>query len=92
MNAIIAALLVFSFSNDHTNLIYRCGETATFHVKVAQTDGSAPTNGTLAAVLDNFGPKKIAKADWNLAETNEFDISGKLDEPGFLRLTVDDQG
>ena len=89
MNAIIAALLVFSFSNDHTNLIYRCGETATFHVKVAQTDGSAPTNGTLAAVLDNFGPKKIAKADWNLAETNEFDISGKLDEPGFLRLTVD---
>ena len=62
MNAILAALLVFSFSNDHTNLLYRCGETASFHVKVAQTDGSAPTNGTLAAVLDNFGPKKIAKA------------------------------
>ena len=89
MNAILAALLVFSFSNDHTNLLYKCGETATFHVKVAETDGSAPTNGTLTAVLDNFGPKKIAKADWNLAETNEFDIAGTLDEPGFLRLTVD---
>lgn len=89
MNLILAALLVFSFTNDHTNLLYACGETAAFHVKVTETDGSAPTGGVLAASLDNFGPKKIAKASWNLAETNEFDISGTLDEPGFLRLTVD---
>ena len=85
----LAALLVFSFSNDHEDLVYKCGETANFHVKVTATDGSAPTNGTLTAKLDNFGPKAVGKAEWNLAATNEFDISGKLDEPGFLRLTVD---
>jgi len=84
-----AALLVFGFSNDHTNLLYRCGERATFDVKVTERDGAAPTGGVLVARLDNFGPKKIAEAKWDLAETNAFSIAGTLDEPGFLRLTVD---
>ena len=89
MNLLVATLLVFSFSNDHTNLLYSCGETAEFRVKVTEADGQAPTGGVLTARLDNFGPKKIAQVSWNLAETNVFTISGKLDEPGFLRLTVD---
>jgi len=77
-----AALLVFGFSNDHTNLLYRCGERATFDVKVTERDGAAPTGGVLVARLDNFGPKKIAEAKWDLAETNAFSIAGTLDEPG----------
>ena len=85
----LAALFVFNFSNDHENLLYTCGERATFKVKVTEQDGSAPTNGVLSARLDNFGPKKIAEEKWNLAETNVFTIAGTLDEPGFLRLTVD---
>ena len=85
----LAALFVFNFSNDHTNLLYKCGERATFSVKVTEQDGSAPTNGVLSARLDNFGPKKLAEEKWNLAETNVFTIAGTLDEPDFLRLTVD---
>ncbi len=89
MSILLAALLVFNFSNDHEDLIYKCGETASFHVKVVEKDGGVPTNGVLTAVLDNFGTKKVAKAQWDLAKTNEFDIAGTLGEPGFLRLTVD---
>ncbi len=89
MNMLLAVLLVFNFSNDHGNLLYKCGETANFHVKVTQKEGGVPTNGVLTAVLDNFGPKEVAKAKWDLAKTNEFDIAGTLAEPGFLRLTVD---
>ena len=83
-----AEALVCHFASDHSDLIYRRGERAKFSVVVLSDDGAVPTNGVLTARLDNFGSRKIAEAEWNLASGNEFHIAGQLDEPGFLRLTV----
>lgn len=87
MNMLLLAALALTFANDKPDLVYNCGETATFTVTAKEKDGSAPS-GRLRATLDNFGPLKISSADWDLSATNVFTISGKLDEPGFLRLHV----
>ena len=90
--AVLAENLSFKFANDHADLLYSCGETVTYTVTVSANGGAAPTGGVVKAVLDNFGPKVVAKASWDLSTTNVFTISGTLDEPGFLRLKVADGG
>ena len=50
-----AAELRFAIANDHTNLIYRAGEEATFTV-TAMRDGKPLSAGTVDVKLDNFGP------------------------------------
>jgi len=86
--AAFAAPLELAFENDHTNLLYRCGEKAVFTVRVTEKDGAPARAGVLKARLDNFGPKTVWQGALDLAKTNVFTVSGTLDEPGFLRLTV----
>ena len=83
-----AAPFRFSVVNDHTNLIYRVGEEAAFTVTVCGTNGAAATDGTVDVRLDNFGPKRQLVRTVDLAKENPFTVKGKLDEPGFLRLTL----
>ena len=83
---VFAAPFQFTITPDKADHVYACGETAVFSVKVAETNGAPARSGTVKATLDNFGPSVVTQAVWNLAEANEFKISGTLREPGFLRL------
>ena len=78
----------FDIVQDRENALYGCGETATFTVRVADSQGGAPTNGLVAWTLDNFGSVKVGSGSADLAKANPFTVRGKLDEPGFLRLTA----
>ena len=89
--AVSAAELEFLIANDHTNLLYKVGEEATFTV-TAREDGVPLTNGTVEVKLDNFGPSVQLTERVNLAETNPFVVKGRLAEPGFLRLTLSAAG
>jgi len=71
---------------DRPVCVYRCGETATFTVKVTDTNGIPVRSGKARATLDNFGPRQIASTEWDLASTNAFTFAGRLDSPGFLRI------
>jgi len=86
--ACVAAGFRYDIRSDHANALYDCGEMATFTVKVLQNDGTPAKVGKVRAVLDNFGPKKVAEAEWNLSSGESFAISGTLGEPGFLRLRL----
>ena len=87
-----AAPFVFTVANDHTNLLYACGEEATFAVTACETNGAKSVRGTLAVTLDNFGPKMQNSRTVDLAKENPFVVRGSLDEPGFLRLVVRAKG
>ena len=87
MNILLVAALALTFANDKPDLVYNCGETATFTVTATDKDSPA-LSGKLVARLDNFGPRKFANETWDLSATNVFTISGSLSEPGFLRLRV----
>ena len=73
----------YCVSADRANCLYGCGEKAVFEVRTRET------NGVVRATLDNFGAKKVCEAAWDLSKTNVHTIAGTLDEPGFLRLTLD---
>lgn len=77
-----------AIANDHTNLLYRIGETATFTVTVTDTNGVPVKEGVIPLTLDNFGPKVQVNRQVDLSAGNPFAVTGRLDEPGFLRLTV----
>ena len=82
-----AANLEFAIANDHTNLLYKVGEEATFTV-TAMRDGKVATNGLVQLKLDNFGPKVQLSECVDCAKGNPFTVKGTLAEPGFLRLTL----
>ena len=82
-----AANLEFAIANDHTNLLYKVGEEATFTV-TAKRDGKVATNGLVQLKLDNFGRKVQLNESVDLAKGNPFTVKGTLAEPGFLRLTL----
>ena len=82
-----AAPLTFTVAPDHTNHLYRVGEEASFTV-TAMTNGVPVRDGRVAAALDNFGPKTQGERIFDLAKGNPFTVTGRLDEPGFLRLTL----
>ena len=88
----LAAGLEFKIANDHTNLLYRVGEEATFTVTVLERGQHAydnkATEGLVDVVLDNFGPDVQVSNRVDLAKGNPFTVKGKLTEPGFLRLKV----
>ena len=73
---------------DRVSALYAAGETATFRVRITDDGGKALTNGAATWTLDNFGTVKVAEGTADLASGNPFVVRGKLDEPGFLRLTV----
>ena len=76
-----------SVVNDHTNLLYRVGEEVSFTVTAKSGDALA-TNGFVDVTLDNCGPATQLSNRVDLAKGNPFVVKGRLDEPGFLRLTV----
>ncbi len=80
--------LKFKVVNDHTNLLYRCGEEAVFTVTALETNGVKATAGEVKVTLDNFGPKNQLRRKVDLAKENPFVLRGKLDEPGFLCMTA----
>lgn len=78
-------------SSDHTDALYRCGETATFTVKVMDGDALMKT-GSVSVVLDTFGTNILSRRTVRLDVTNGFAVAGTRSDPGFLRLTVHGAG
>ena len=96
-HALAGAALFVAFSasadlikveQDRLSALYSVGETASFKVTVTDDAGQAFTNGVASWKLDNFGSRSVGGGKIDLARQNPFAVSGTLDEPGFLRLTV----
>ena len=90
--AFSSAAVEFSVFTDRGDAAgYKCGEKTVFTV-TALDKGKALTNGVVVARLDWCGGKKLFEKKIDLAAGNPFKIEGKLDEPGFLRLSVSGLG
>ena len=73
---------------DRSSGIYRCGEKATFTVRLLSI-GNLASNGPACAQLDNFGMSVLTNLPFSVNSTGiAFTVSGTLDEPGFLRLSL----
>lgn len=73
---------------DRASGIYRCGEKATFTVRLNSTNGIVKTDNPIAK-LDNFGSSVITNLPFDISVTGAvITLSGTLREPGFLRLTL----
>ena len=77
----------YTIVNNHADLLYSCGEKATFTVAVKDGE-NVPSSGVVTAKLDNTGPNVFAEETWDLSKTNVFTIAGTMKEPGFLRLKL----
>lgn len=85
---VCGAAPTFKIAADRADCLYICGEKATFTVTAVDSNGVPVTAGTVDAVVDNFGPKRIDGRTVDLAKENPFQIGGTLEEPGFLRLRL----
>ncbi|MBO5940229.1 MAG: acetylxylan esterase, partial [Kiritimatiellae bacterium] len=73
---------------DRSSGIYRCGEKATFTVRLLST-GNLASNGPAYAQLDNFGTSVLTNLPFSVDSTGvAFAVSGTLEKPGFLRLSL----
>jgi len=88
-----SAVPVMSFTvvPDHTNHLYHVGEKACFTVTAKENDALL-RKGMVTVTLDNFGVKGLYRRTVDLAKENPFAVSGRLSEPGFLRLTLMAEG
>lgn len=86
--------LNYALTTSDGRSVYKCGEKVTYKVKVTRRkDKAIPQKGGKVKVkLDNYGSVLMSEAEWDLSVTNEFSISGSLNEPGFLRLQVKGPG
>ena len=92
---ILAALLpvavcaaTYKVDIDRSDGLYRCGETATFSVRVLSTNALAGAANP-CAMLDNFGSSVLTNMPFDVAATGvALIVSGSLSEPGFLRLSL----
>lgn len=75
-------------SANHDSCMYKCGEPATFSIKVLDEDGNDLKEGTLNVVVNNFGAKEIDKASFDLAGDEALTCTGILDEPGFIKCVA----
>lgn len=83
-----ASAATYRVDADRASGLYRCGEKATFTVRLLSTNGLVDVERPVAK-LDNFGSQVIANSAFDVSKTNAvFTISGTLSEPGFLRLTL----
>ena len=78
----------FRFETDHAEALYRCGEEAVFTVTATNGAGTKVTSGQVTLSLDNYGTNVFVRRTVDLAKENPLTVKGKLDEPGFLRLTL----
>ena len=73
---------------DRSDGLYRCGETATFTVRVLSTNALAEAANP-CAMLDNFGSSVLTNMPFDVTATGvALTVSGTLGEPGFLRLSL----
>ena len=73
---------------DRPDGIYRCGEAATFSVRLLEKKNLAGSERPFA-VLDNFGTTVLTNMPFDVSATGVvFKVSGTLREPGFLRLSL----
>ena len=73
---------------DRDSHVYRCGENATFTIRVLGEDKQPVTSGKVNVTLTNFGTQQVASAVFDLAQANPVTCSGALHEPGFLKCTA----
>ena len=93
--AVISAVFSFSASaatykvdSDKPGGVYRCGERATFTVRLLST-GNLAAAPCPCARLDNFGESAVTNLPFDVVNTGAvFTISGTLRTPGFLRLSL----
>ena len=90
-------LVVLSVSADSIRVESRrgrrsCGEESVFRVSLLDDGGALKTSGRGVVTLDNFGPKRFFSREVDFATVNPQIFRGTLNEPGFLRLTVDVKG
>jgi cephalosporin-C deacetylase-like acetyl esterase len=71
---------------DRPEALYKCGETARFTI-TATRDGKPPTAAKVTAVLTLDGGRVIETKELDLS-AGPVTLSGTLNQPGFLRLTV----
>ena len=84
----VAVGATYEVTADKPDGIYRCGETATFTVKLVSTNNLGACDSPCAR-LDNFGPHEQKRLPFNTTATGAvFTVSGSLKEPGFLRLSL----
>jgi len=73
---------------DRRDGVYKCGETATFTVRLLSTNNLRAAASPLAS-LDNFGTTVLTNVAFDVtAAGTELTVSGTLREPGFLRLSL----
>ena len=78
----------YEVKTDKADCIYRCGETATFTVRLVSTNNLVACDAPCAK-LDNFGPHEQKRLPFDTTATGvAFTVSGTLKEPGFLRLSL----
>ena len=85
---LVASAATYKVDLDRADGIYRCGETATFTVRLLGKK-NLDASGRPLAVLDNFGTTVFTNMPFDVSATGVvFKVSGTLREPGFLRLTL----
>ena len=83
-----AAAATYKVDLDRPDGIYRCGETATFTIRLLDKKNLAGSERPFA-VLDNFGTTVFTNMPLDMSSIGAvFKISGTLREPGFLRLSL----
>lgn len=74
--------------SDHTNAVYKCGESATFAISVLGADKQPVKSGSVTVMVNNFGSKVVTNATFDLSAGNPAKIAAALNEPGFLKCTA----
>lgn len=89
---VASADITFKYASNRADQLFALGEEAVITVTAVDEKGEKLTGGKLTATLDNYGQKVQSRTQVDLAKTNPFVVKGKLDEPGFLRLTMSGEG
>lgn len=87
-----ADMLKLTAATDRADALYRIGEEAVFTVTASNATGGKATAGRLAVTLDDWCRHTLVERTVDLAKENPFVVSGKLGEPGFVRLRVKGEG
>ena len=95
ITAVVAACTAYAacaerieIAQNRESALYKAGEEAVFTVTVKDDSGVVRRDGEATWTLDNFGTRKIATGKASLADGNPFLVRGKMDEDGFMRLSV----
>ena len=86
--SLAATAATYKVEIDRPTGLYRCGETATFAVRLNSTANLA-AGASASAQLDNFGVTVFTNLPFSVDSTGVVvTVSGTLHEPGFLRLSL----